>query len=85
MARPQELRARRDTMDAEAHTDRLRDVIWKLEKQLDEVGKRSNKRGELLKQCKEMLRRLALGYPKQVFEKDIGILLLITEIQQELE
>ena len=47
MARPQELRARRDVMDAEAKFDRLRDVIWKLEKQLDEVGKMSNRRLEL--------------------------------------
>jgi len=96
MARPQELRARRDTMDVEAHANRLRDVIWKLEKQLDEVEKRVesqlydatrkvDSRGELLRECKEMLRHLALSYPKQVFEKDIGILLLITEIQQELE
>jgi len=45
----------------------------------------ANRRGELLMRCKEMLRHLALTYPGQVFEKDIGILLLITEIQQGLE
>ena len=55
MARPQELRARRDVMDAEAKFDRLRDVIWKLEKQLDEVGKMSNRRGELLKEALSIL------------------------------
>jgi hypothetical protein len=44
----------------------------------------ADKRLELLRQCKRMLRHLALTYPRQVFEKDIGILLLITEIQQEL-
>ena len=55
MARPQELRARRDVMDAEAKFDRLRDVIWELEKQLDEVGKMSNRRGELLKEALSIL------------------------------
>ena len=33
----------------QADADRLRDVIWKLEKQLDEVGKMSNRRLELMR------------------------------------
>ena len=40
----------------QADADRLRDVIWKLEKQLDEVGKMSNRRLELLIETERRVR-----------------------------
>jgi hypothetical protein len=33
---------------AQATADRQKDVIWKLEKQIDEIGEMSNRRGELV-------------------------------------
>jgi len=58
--------------ELQADADRLRDVIWKLEKQLDEVGKMSNRQRGLLKRCASVIDAYSPNHP------------LLEDIEEEL-